>query len=329
MEDPETISSSGRGPVLLIERLDRRPRQGDQRLVFGHVLRRRIGPVRQQREAQLRVRIAQVVHLEPLDRLADLGVVGQEHGDGDHRARVLRHAVRQLELGKAPGTHQLRDETLHQRSRQIRRGDSREQSEQETRPGPGAGDRAERHRYGENRGGPGGDRAQIPGSRRSEPRAAQPLSDRDSVLERRLELRPPLRDEVVTRIGETRLGRPARALRLRRGDPSQLDRAPGDLELGVIAPARELLDGMAIAIARREVHFGDARPGAERFVNQADALDEIRPVGGRKQAHAGDDVANGGMRGPLFLVLTPQGTRPSSRSESPTSPTRPTPSNWS
>ena len=46
-----------------------------------------------------------------------------------------------------------------------------------------------------------------------------------------------------------------------------------------------------------------SRRGAQRVVDQADALEELRPVDVRHQPHAGDDVAHRDVRCALALVL--------------------------
>ena len=69
------------------------------------------------------------------------------------------------------------------------------------------------------------------------------------------------------------------------------------------AAPRELFDGVAITVACREVHVRHARAPAERFVNEAHAFEEIRPIGGGKQPHARDDVSHRRVAGHLGLVL--------------------------
>ena len=279
MEDPESVASSGRGPVPIIELPNRGPRARDERFVLGEALRRSIRPVREERESQLRVRIGQVVHLQSLDRLADLGVVGQEHRNRDQSARLLRDAGLELELGQAPGSHEPRDEPLHERARQVRGGHGREDGEKDDGPGRSAGRRGERHRDGEDRGGPEPDRAEVQGCGRVQPGPLQPLPNGRPEAELRLEPRAPPGNEIVAGVGQARIGGLPGSGGGRPGALRQADGAPRHFELVLDGPPGELLHRVPIAVARRKVHLRDARAGAERFVNQAHALEEIRPVG--------------------------------------------------
>ena len=52
-----------------------------------------------------------------------------------------------------------------------------------------------------------------------------------------------------------------------------------------------------------KVHLRKVAASAQRLVNQADALEEVRPFQVGDQPHAGDDVADGDVRGALPLVL--------------------------
>ena len=113
----------------------------------------------------------------------------------------------------------------------------------------------------------------------------------------RLEGPAPARDQVVAR-DRARARRPFASLRarLRR-------RAARDLELGAAGAARELLDRAAVAVARREVHLREVALGAQRGVDEADALEELRPVDRGDQPHAGDHVADRHVHRALALVL--------------------------
>ncbi len=78
---------------------------------------------------------------------------------------------------------------------------------------------------------------------------------------------------------------------------------PCHLELVVGTSACELFDGMAVPVARREVHFRHAGAVAQGLVNPAHAFEEVGPVRGREEAHARDDVAHRRVVGDLLLVL--------------------------
>ena len=82
-----------------------------------------------------------------------------------------------------------------------------------------------------------------------------------------------------------------------------MDCRAGNVEFGAVGAARQFLDGAAIKIARREIHVAKRAAGREHVVHQADALEQLRPVGVGNHAHAGDDVAHRDDAGPLPLVF--------------------------
>ena len=67
--------------------------------------------------------------------------------------------------------------------------------------------------------------------------------------------------------------------------------------------ARELFDGVAIAIARRKIHLREVAVGAQRRIDETDALEELRPIDGGHQAHAGDRVSDRHVHRALPLML--------------------------
>ena len=69
--------------------------------------------------------------------------------------------------------------------------------------------------------------------------------------------------------------------------------------------AGQLLDRAAVEIAGREIHRGEGACRAQPLIDQADALEQLRPVDVGDQPHAGDDVAHGdvGRALPLLRVL--------------------------
>src|SRR4029078_10340494 len=80
---------------------------------------------------------------------------------------------------------------------------------------------------------------------------------------------------------------PGRAwLRRRRRGCRQLDGPARDVDLVETRPLGQALDRVAISIPRREVHRRERPVGTQDVVDDADALDELRPVEPRDQAHA-------------------------------------------
>jgi hypothetical protein len=81
------------------------------------------------------------------------------------------------------------------------------------------------------------------------------------------------------------------------------DHLPRHLELGSAGAARELLDGVTVAVAGREVHGAEVTVGSQRLVDEADAFEELGPVEGGHRPHAGDHVAHRHVHGGLVLEL--------------------------
>ena len=81
------------------------------------------------------------------------------------------------------------------------------------------------------------------------------------------------------------------------------DRALGHLELRAARSARELLDRMPIAIARREVHLREVAVGAQDGIDEAHALEDRGPIERGDEAHARDHVADGDVHPDLALVF--------------------------
>ena len=67
--------------------------------------------------------------------------------------------------------------------------------------------------------------------------------------------------------------------------------------------SRQLFDRVPIAIARREIHLGEVAVGAQHRIDEAHALEELRPIDGGHQAHARDHVAHGHVHRALPLML--------------------------
>ena len=82
-----------------------------------------------------------------------------------------------------------------------------------------------------------------------------------------------------------------------------LHRAARDLDLSVLRSTCEFLDRLPVAVARREVHLPEAGVRPQDRIDEADALEQVRPVDGGYRAHARDHVANGDARRALALVL--------------------------
>ena len=231
------------------------------------------------------VGIGQVVDLEPGDPLLD---VGRRSPAGSGTTTSVRRSVgtpsAQLEPGQRPRAEHRGHAAIDQRDREVRGGTQPDDRDQRAGPGPAAAAR-ERQRAAARRGRapsarPGcRDRRRWPtGDRRA---GAGPRSGSRTPSARSKAGRPS-GDQVVAR-GRRRTAATspasaatARGRRRRRGRHGH--GGPGHLELGGPGAAGDLLDRVAVAVARGEVHRREvARRRPARVVDQADALDELAP----------------------------------------------------
>ena len=112
--------------VTLIQTRHSRLRSRQQIVVAGRRFVYRIDPIRQQREVQLAVRTRQIVHLEALDLLVDLGVRGQQRRHDDQRAQVRRYSIAQRQRGNRRGVDDACDRAIDQCDCRVHRGNYRE-----------------------------------------------------------------------------------------------------------------------------------------------------------------------------------------------------------
>ena len=311
MEEEKAVAAARCSAVTVVEARDGRARRREGLLVPRHVLRRRVGPVGQDGEAEVTIGIRQVVHLQPFDLRRGLDGIGEQGGDDDEGPQRGGHALAQVEPRQNARRKKGRETAIHERDHQIGRGNERQTSEHEQDRGADARGRGPDEEDREEASGEHGDRSEIGGNRRPDEGPKPPTHRGTAEAERLLEGRAPVADEVVADLvmpGIVRLaGFPCPgALRIER-------RRPGDVELGPTRPTRQLFNRVAVAVAGREVHRAIGRRRAEDAVDEADALEELRPVERRHQGHAQDHVADRHVGGGLPLVLDPDdlvGRRP-------------------
>ena len=89
---------------------------------------------------------------------------------------------------------------------------------------------------------------------------------------------------------------PSRGLGRRRGPPR-------DIDLRQAGEVGETLDRMPVAVPRPEVHLAEAASHPEDVIDDADALNERRPVEPRDESHARDHVPDRDVHRCLALVL--------------------------
>ena len=256
---------------------------------------RRVGPVGQEREVDEPFRVGEEAHLELFDLARRLALGSEHRRNDDDRGHLLRNPLLERELRQSPRPEQLRDVQVQDRDGDLRRRNEREKGEdRRDRSGHAESDRR-RDRQGRHQEREKHDRRGVAGDGPAHPCPPHELAQGRPVTELSLELRPAPRDQVVAGI------RPDLSGRLARG--RVLGRAASDLLLGEPAALRELLDAVAVAVARREIHVRDVRPAAQLALDQAHALEEVPPVDGREQPHARDDVAHRDVERRLLPVL--------------------------
>jgi hypothetical protein len=112
VQQEKPFPASGRTLVPCIETLDAVGERGDEFLVAGHALARRVRPVGQQGKVEMAFWIGQVVHLESFELLLDVGVAREQRRHGDHGSKLRRHALGEFELGEPRGRKQSRNQPM-------------------------------------------------------------------------------------------------------------------------------------------------------------------------------------------------------------------------
>ncbi len=295
MEEEEPIRA-----VARVEIVHAPPRGLHQLVIARPRALVRIGEVGQQREMEMRIAIAEETHLQLVEEAVQpiLGV--HDHRNDDHRPVARGNAVAQVELRQRPRVDLRGHEDVEQADGQLAERQHRHQRDDpeldartavpvRVRDEARDGDRRERR-----------DGAEIPEHGVPVHEARQALAPLRRIAERALEAEAAARDQVVADVM-----RPVVRRRGNRRLARHLHRAARDLLLLHARALGELFDGVAIAIACLKIHpgVGASRVLAEDLLDQADPLEEQRPVDRRQQPHARDDVADGELIRRLALVL--------------------------
>ena len=99
MEEVEAIVLAA--SVAPVQRLDSLDRRGQDLGVVRHGFLRRVGEVREEREMDHRIEVAEGLDLEVVEVVLDGLDARDERRDDHHRASLLRHAVLQVEPRQA------------------------------------------------------------------------------------------------------------------------------------------------------------------------------------------------------------------------------------
>ena len=260
-------------------------------VVAGLDLRIGVEEVAEQRKANLRVAIRQVLGFEMVECLVHRRYAPEQDRNDDDTAMCGRYAVLERHASEAIRRQQQRDELIHGGNRGVRRRDERKQHR-----GKHADPRDTFHRLQQQRQrrtNAQSERDEVEAARRPSCRAKDPLAKRWPIPDRPLERRQTLVDEVIAHVRGARDGTAA-PLRRRRC----LDSLPGNVVLGDVGSAREPLDDVAIAIARLERHAGihARRIAAQHPFRRARSLDELRPVDAADLPQARDAVRHHELR---------------------------------
>jgi hypothetical protein len=284
--------AAGRGTVAHVQLRHACGRGREQLRIGGGAFGARIGPVGQQREADVAVRASEIVHLEAFDVRGHAGRAGQQRWHDDERPEGVRHAVGELEAGQRGRAEAAYDGAVEERHRSLyrrERSQPREQREHGTRCS--TRDEMERPRQDRRR----RDRQErdVAADARGRADSPGPVAEAWSKADRVRKRRATVADQDVTGVSFTRRGAFTR----------MRDGALRDVEFAPRGAAREGFDRGAVEIPRREVHRAVADAGLQDVVDQADVLEQRSPVDRGHRAHAGDDVPHGDVGRALPVVL--------------------------
>ena len=297
-------------PVLLARRVacvqgrDPLDGRGDPCLLAGQGLGVRIREVREQREVDGGVQVAERLHLEVLDECACAGDRVQERRDDHHGARAFRDPRAQVEPWQQPWGHEAMDDVLQQRRGQFAGGQQDHEPGRERVPGRGGVGERPCHGAGAAQQRECAERAQVDRRGVLVQQPARRLAQRRPMCDVGLERRAPRSDQVIPDVRGTRV----RAGGLG-GLARTFDGAQRHADLRLAVRVGDLLDGVPVAIAAREVHAPvDARRvAAQDLLHTARVLDVLVPVQRRTQPQAGERVAHRDVVHRLALVLGAHG----------------------
>ncbi len=293
------LAAGGRArAIFLVEDLDARARQAEQRLVFRLRFLGRVAVIGEQGELQVRVAIGEEADFERLDQLIDGGDTAQHRRHHHQRAPVGRDAALEIQARQEGGVGHQRDDPVDECDRKMRRGQRRgcagRHQQPFRQPGSSPVDREER---GEDRR-QQRDAAQIGRQRHAAAKVAQDVDGRQARLGGADKVRKTFVDQV-----EAHVRSPGAGVRPGLGLVRKLDRLARNLDLGQAAEAREALHHVPVPVARGEIHRRIDRIGilAQLLLHRAHAFDELAPVHRAEEPQAADAVADRHLVGRLAL----------------------------
>ena len=295
MKEKESVAAVRRRTVALVQSRDALARRGQENLIIRHGFLGCVRPVGEDAESEVTVGVRQVVHFQPLHLLVDFGAGGEQGGHDHHGAEGPRHTIAKLESRQRIRLHHRRHEAIHEHDGQIRRRYDGEEAEHDEHAGSHAGGPCHEKRQGEDGQGEQADRPEVSERCPRDIGAEEPAGQRGAAAEDRFQPTPSRSQQIEPGIVPAAIVDVA---------PRRLpDGFPSHVELAAARASRELLDGMAVAVARGEVHGEIVDVRLKHAVDQADALEELIPLQRGHQAHAHDHVPDGDVHGGLPLVL--------------------------
>ncbi len=315
VEEKEAVPRLGGVPAVQL--LDSGDGGGQDRRVGAGRGRLRVAEIAQDRKVDVGVEVSEGLDLDVLEEMLDSLHAPEKRGDDDHRPRVLRNAVGEIQAGKPARRHPRRDDALHQERGELARGNQHEErcdgGHAGSPRGPGIRGRGE---DAEARQQP--DATEVHRGGVGEDETAKALARWRVPGHVDLETEPALADEVVPHValpavGDLPLGAPGTTMRTRTPDGTlsartrALDRAQRHAHLRLAGRLGELLHGLPVAIAALEVHarVDRRRIPPQDLLHETDPLHVAAPVERRAEPEARDGVAGRGLVRGLPLVLGP------------------------
>ena len=119
MKQEEPVGVLGAEPP--VERLDSRPRSGNERRIVGQFARVGVGEVAEDRKMKMRVEVAEREHFDVLQQHGDRVGARQHRRHHDHRSRIVGNAVREIEARQPTRRNQPCDGALNDGNRDVGR----------------------------------------------------------------------------------------------------------------------------------------------------------------------------------------------------------------
>ncbi len=284
--------------MLPVERLDACARRFENRVVFGQHLGRRVGKVAEHGKVNVRIDVAERLHLQVREELRHIPGPIQDRGDDDHRARGGWHAL-ELQARQPSRRDQLADYTLQDLDGQFTGRHDREQGHQHQRgTAPAVGVRVHDRRADEQPC-PERDGAEIDGRRTAEEEPTHTFARMGAPRDALLECQTAAADQVIPDVRAAVVGR------LRPNLPCPLDRFECQPELRVARRLGQLFHRVPVPVPASEVHAAVHAGGIplQHLFDEADLLEEFTPVERGDQAQAADEIRHRGLFGGLMAAF--------------------------